>query len=1026
MPETEDINSTNYVDPLFRGIAPKPKIEPIPGVAQPAQTNAAPEARPLEVDPFFLPKNQTDPAFEAVRRFNERGNRLTEVEQFIRENQKDLPIDATTGLGFGLRSELSLARTPEDKFGILARRFKPENVRRTADGSDFLVKIPTEEGVKEFKVDELGGGVTSGDVADLLNIVPETIGAGVALKAARVPSILRGLTGLRRAGLDLTATALGAQIEGGITDIGVRASQGRDINLTEIAKSRTAIGAAEVATGAALGVGAKFLMRAPLQTTDRVVINRIDAAKRLEQETGEDLVKYMTVGELTGNRLFKKAESLIGQMPGGRPLQAQRELSDKAISKVQKVIVGGDTSLSDPVEEVGIEALSELQRRGIEVKDALVAAQRNVVDEGTKEALSLLGQKSADPVVGSELANAARETAKFLKGDFTAAKNALYEEAKQLAGGGKPVLVSKSLKTEAKKLLEELPQQRKKAQTGQHSARLQAQARLDEVIERKQALLKIVKEEAKFGSPRPQSEMDELLALSDEANQLKKVLSSIPETLPADVKGQKILHPFVDSKAVSMLESLAETGDQPFALRELIEMGKKIDSEISIGKAIGSTDDRLFTRMRDLIRNATKEGLEGLNDGGKALEAFETANNFYAANRPKFDLPGVADLFKQDFRPDAFFRKLNAGATDEYMNLQKFFGKNSAQMEAIRNGMRNDIFQSAKLDGDMLDASRLLKKLNGMDGLSKAVLRDVVGPHAEELMAVARRVKIAQGKVSAEALENLMNTESKLLGISTINVEGSFKAMVRAQKELDKEFSGRMMKSLAKGEIGDEVIDPADFVQRFYDHASLSEVKKAMTLFSKKDPELAQRVQQKTIENLFLRSRSNVRELPKLSGIATEPLDVGKLQALVPDEAARRKLEAIIGPDTLSIMDNLVDVLQGRPGASGGAGALGSSMVITQAVRQGGALSYMKDYLSFKIASIMISIPLFKKWFSNTLVSEAAQNRLLLTAIASAPFAEALANDMGPVSARSAALEINRGIAAWMEANPQKAEAIDQ
>lgn len=1002
--------STNVVNK----VAPQPEIG---NLSDDQITNLLGQS-PFENQPI------SDPDFEATRARNTRGNQLNRVDTFISQNQQGIPIDATTGLGAGIRAELSFARTQEDKLTMLANRFKPENVRQTADGKDFLVKIPTPEGIKEFKVDEINpiGQIVGADLADLTFALPETAAGLAGIGASRLPRFAKGLAGIRRAGLDLTAGALGAQIEGGITDAGIRASQGRDIDLPEIAKSRAVIGAAEIATGAVLGTGAKLLMRAPFQSTDRVIINRVEAARRLERETGVPIVEHMTTGELTGSKLFRKAESLIGQMPGGKPLEVQKAASDASIARVQRAIVGGDSALT---EDVGSEAIGVLQQRGIDVRDALVAAKREVVDEGTEEALQLLGQRNARPRIGSELGNAAKETAEFKKNDFRAVRNDLYEEAIKLAGEGKPVLLSKSLKTEAQKLLDELPQQRGKPQTPQHNARLNAQAELETVLGRKRDLIKLVSENA--GEARPQSEIDELLALSDKANELKKALASTPEVLPTDVKGSKILHPFVDSEAVSMLEKIVEIGDQPFALREFIEMGRRIDTKISVGKAMGNTDDRLFTRMRNVIRDATREGLRGLKDNGKALEAFETANDFFAANRPQFDVPGVADFFKKDFKPDAFFKKLNAGATDEYNNLQKFFGKNSAQMEAIRSGMRNDIFQSSKIDGDLIDGNLLLNKLNAMSGLRKEVLRDVVGPHADDLMSVARRVKLAQGsKISQDQLDQLMITESKLLGISTINVEGAFKALVRAQRNLDREFSGQMMKTLAKGEIGDEVIDPGDFVNRWYDKASLSEVKKAMALFNKKDPQLAIRVQQKTLESLFLRSRSTAKGLPKLSGAIDEPLDVGKLQGLVPTEVERRKLAAIVGDDTVAVLDDFVDVLQGRAESSGGAGALGSSMVLTQAIRTGGILNYAQNFLSFKAAAILLKEPAFKKWFSNTLLSKEAQNRLLITALASAPFAEALANDMGPINARNAGIEFNRAISLWMEDNPEQAAALEQ
>jgi len=881
------------------------------------------------------------------------------------------PFDPNQELGGWTRTMLAFRQGKEREIKYLQKKYGSENVSLDARGQP-IVKVLDEETKKPKFITVDADKMTGNDLIDLIGSVPEMAGALIALRKGKN---LPGGTFK-----DLAISALGAESAGALKDIAVESLDTGSPEFGMIAKQRATNVPIDIGIGGAMALFGKAASKIITPFGDKPGPIQFDADKAREffkTKYGIDIP--MTPGESTGNTFLLRAEAMLKKLPGGSKTYADiRAEQDAAFNKIQDIALGRKAGEAIPsTESVGQSAIDALRNRIAPIAQEQADTLGQAIAQGDKTIKDIVGSltKPAPELYKSKVGEMIRGRVTQMRDAFEGEASNLYEKAMALPGGRDKILTPSSLSADAKELLGKLPSK-------------------DVVKEIETGLVD------EFGNATVRT-----------------------------IKGKEILREFIPEKVLGKLNELASLKNQKFSLEELKQMRTEVTNDIKQGEAIPGVQTHYLGKIRDMLTNAMDEAAKSA-PSPELKTAFQAANDFYKGNVGKFHRQGIAGLLKQPEVPgyvgdSEIVGRLTSSsekASDLFRDMREFLGADSNEFNALKRSIADEMMAKSSISGGrLIDAKQFQKSLDSLYSNNREIAEEVFGKAPKALQEVAETMSAAQSgdKLDYESLKGLLSRSPE-------DYRTAFMQAIRAQKEAEKVYSNKIMDALSKGELSKQTIEPERFVDEFLDKASLKDARQVIAALHDQ-PEVMQGIRQKTVQKVLQGAARKPSPTDPIT-LGTDPARLPSSESLakaIGGEENAQKLKTVLGEDTY---ENLIQFSKAmKPTeladtAFASAGGLSAGMQVGNMLR-GGDLSYLANFLKYKIAATLLTTPALKQWVGNRAMTQERQAALVNTLIASSPFIHSLMQDLGNEGAASAMEQIKGSIDKSVQKGNQKPTA---
>lgn len=910
-------------------------------------------------------------------------------ESFVERNYQGLPIDLSEGASAGTVVGAAWRDKPEQKIKYLEGIYGAGNVRSAHDGTLLIKVVGANNAPKEVPLS--AQGVQFADVMALAAYAPETLGALAAMRGARsLPFIgkagatAESIAPAKAVGFlrDIGAEAIGQEAGGALKDIAVTALDKQPVDMGGILAERASRLPADVAVGAGLGVAGKALGKAvtPFGDTKAAMEqDLLDATKYFKEQYGVEFP--LTAGERTGRNLLKRTEQMMSRLPG-----SSKEFADIRTEKTDRLrrimnnmlglpedITAAERAALPSEEAVGGRAIAQIRSEIDPTKAAIQTARSDTAKLANQRIMDNLeaAAGTADRQLYPEKVGQSIRTKAFEKrGQFQDQSRVLYEDAYSLPGGTEKVLESKSLASEAKKLLEEFPSKNV-----------------------------VTSEEMLIRGPRG-------------------------EVITKTSEGKEVLSAFVPSGVKAKVETLAGLEGQKFSLQELVRMRTEVANDIAQGEAIPGMQTHYLNKVRDTLTAAIEEAADTLPDGNLKT-AWKKANQFYKENVGQFHEGPVARLFK-DIESRGFVSDENIIrniSPTEYAVFKKFLGESSPEFTKLKRAIVDELVQSSTLPGEsLIDGKAFMRELTNLYNTKRSIADDIIGG-TEPVGVIGRKARISQLSAVLQQVDEPIDAK-KFLDVlqSDQPIRRGVEKIVTEEKKLADAYRSQIVKDIGERKLG-ESFDASEFVNRFYKQASPREMESVIAQLQG-DPVVLENLRRKVVERVFYDAQRAIKDTDpsKLGrGELFRPSGAKELDRVLGDPANREKLQIALGNRTyndLVEMGKLLRAGEVTETAFASAGGLSSGMQTASMIR-GGIFGYMEDWAKQKLAAILLTTPGFRQWAGNTAMSRASQVELTRAFIASAPFVEAVDREFDdPGSTEDFIRAVGKSVGAYEKYGP--------
>lgn len=930
-----------------------------------------------------------------------------ESDYMSRNVQGNVPIDKRDEVPFWAYLAAESNRLEGEKEQYLQKIFGQKSVRRDTEGN-LLVRIEDKANPGKFKDVPLNAkGMSVNDLADLAINAPEMVNFMLATTLGG-----KGVKGFLNATRKLAQGALAGEVTGAMKDIGARAGQamslrappaqeseqptgegditiGNDTDhpLLTIGKSRAVGAGIDMVAGGALGITGKALTKAASpfagNVEEAVTQEFKEGGKLLSQHYGVDMVA--TPAEVSGSQLLSRIEAFASKLPGGstvfdammkqravvlkqiqnimsglskEPTEAElaarptsSDIGEDAFGEIRKKMAPKQQAVADAESQVeiakqrdkatGLKAVAtEEERRSSLAEQAKKRAQQ----EGTSKIKSITGQevvKSSQDVVDREaIGQSILDKAESLRGEFKATANEKYEKVFTHPLAKEKNIPADSIADWADKTIAEMPKKN------------------------------VVSEKVgydQYGGP---------IAVQTEKSE------TLQEFVPTGVLGK--------------LRQLSSLKGQKLSLSELKDMRTEVNNSIAEGEALPGVKTHylrgIASTLTDEINNLDKH----IKDPS-LKKLFDDATKYYRENAPQFQQADIANLFKEESqvaRPGPIKVVEDVlSSPDKWKAYRTFFGANSPEMEGLKNAARNDLVRRSFDDlSGTINAKEFLGRLKTLVDNRPEVAKEIYGNTIFGLKQIAASMENVPGpaKLSSDEVERLMKT-GNLTGMALNRLQV-------AQRELDRQYRSKLVRQIAGNKINADTFNPSEFVDRFAKTADPKEITQVMGLLHDR-PDLLQRIKHRTLEGIF-----NDASVPnKYSSVGDAitgkggMLNSDKIVEVLGNDVQRQRYKSIIGEDAFNDVVALAKYLKPesiKQSTFAAAGGLSAGFIINSLLKAD--VKYLDSFVRNFIMASIYTAPFVRKYASNTLMTPARQAMWVRGFIASTPFAEDLAENLGP------------------------------
>jgi hypothetical protein len=872
-----------------------------------AEPSAAPQGFPSDL-------GQPSPIESVLQR--------KEKEYRAAEEQPGIPLDLQTGASPWERFWVGSMRAKEDALAHMQQKYGPKNVRLDRQG-DFIFRVPDLETGKPKDIKFHPNDMTVGDFTALASAVPEIVGTLAAIRGGRgIPKVgqLKGLAGVSR---DVGAAAVGGEATGALKDVAMHELERGQADIPETLQERGKMALTDVGLGyAGFGAGKFFkFMGAPFAGGRGPIQFDAAAAKKYFAEHpryGVDVP--LTASELTGSPLLGRSEVYTEIQPGGfGPMKALKEKQEQALLQIQKQMMG--VAPPPSLEEIGTRMEQALEpqiapaeaatrQAGKELQEAGTARVGNIVTALTTPERQLYreatGKEVRDKVLALQKAEMEKASALYTQADALGAKDKLVDGT--------------DLQARFRQILKQLPSAEvtKEAPTG---------------------ILDV------FGRPTTQS-----------------------------VTAKQTLENWPPSKLLARLREVTAMKDPKFSISDLKQMRADIYDDLARGQGVPDLGAHYLSQMGNAITASMKEAVDKMpNDALK--KALMAADKHWKERVVPFDRPGITELFRREgeggFIPNdevisrIFTTSKSPSVSIQNWNLMKeTLGAASPEFTKIKRALADHILENSRSAGEeFIDPKHLSQSLANLRTNYRSIADEVFGPRINELFREAKFLEYgANPKISSEDLSALLRDPSP--------TAAKLQSLITKQAKLDDLYRNEILRSVAKGRLPENAINPREFAARFIDNTKTNpnDIKQVLGMLQQR-PALLEDIQAKALETLFRDSAMKIsagnisRVLSgNTSGVAS---NIGFAKALS-QEGAAKKLQLLLGSEKWADLQEYSKLLAGteyKYAASGYqmAGAFAATHTV-KSLEQLKLLQFAKPTVAnWFVAKMLTSTP-FRQW----------------------------------------------------------------
>lgn len=886
---------------------------------------------------------------------------------FDRNQRKDeqgnpIPIDIEQGLDIGPYQRMVWQRRPEERIAVLRKLF-PNQTVRLSDTDEPIVEVTDKTG-KRKDVLINPPGIDPRDSLELLTAVPQMIGSTVgAVGGGAAAGSVGGPIGTFVGAVAGGAGAAG--LVGGAQDVAARAAEGLDVNLGEIAKTRTVEGLGNAAIDTLLGgMGKVFRVASPFAGSKGPLqfdlLSARDYFEKRAAAAGKKFEYTVTPAERSGSELLARLEATEKPQPGSSmAFNKIYKADEKTVSDIVNTAVTGTV----PENVVGESVIRDVRKSINEPLEAAVESARDeLLTKGEKGILDVFDSLTGGVGPTGEKAAGAAVRRRFKAAQVVATKKVdqAYAAVRALPGGTGKVLPTSPILDAFQGIMSELP----------------------EVITATEK-----KAFDQYGNP-----------IAKQVLKPEKLKSSMPEGLQ------------------TFLTDMQKQRGQKMSLDELKVMKNAAYDEIARTEAVPGVKDRWFNAVAKGYEQAIDEGIDTIADP-KLKAAFNNAKAVYKTEKLPLDRQGLSDILRTPYE---------AGFKSEEQLVNRLFtgGQARHNYEALRDTLGKDSLAFRKVKRSLLDnwsleatdevtgrinPAVLEAKLKAFKVDQPEIYKDIVGNSGQQLFTTLRGMGMA-GKELAD-----VNREELMTLLRSGNVtSGSLAKLRDAQLKRDNTYLNELFSGAS--EAATKPIEPVQVVNALRNTGK--DPTYVADLLSKLDAKTLENLRTAELYRIFNESAAvTARNAPDYLRKELLPVSAEKMmKALGTTPKDRARTELLLGPENTALVENLIKLKAPRElkqemfGAAGGMAATGRLNELIHV-----PLRYMKSWAQRALLAVAYTSEPAGKLLSNEVFGPAETTALANMLIGYEPFARKLVEVYGKDAAIQITVEAKNSIDKFMQ-----------
>jgi hypothetical protein len=422
-----------------------------------------------------------------------------------------------------------------------------------------------------------------------------------------------------------------------------------------------------------------------------------------------------------------------------------------------------------------------------------------------------------------------------------------------------------------------------------------------------------------------------------------QALSDLPKTVRGDIIEQFI--PGVANRFKKGIEKRAESVEgafihkpEPLSFREIKKMSNLLKEGVDF-EAISGFNNSIAKRVASVLDKQAKLSISGPKFSA-ATKKLDKANKFFKDEVLKFRESGIRELFvsmkggKPVFDEDIILNLMSkSGGPTRIRQLKDILGETSAEYGLVKRAVMDKTLETAVDGRGWINGKAALTLLGNLD---KDIQQELFGQKGlqviRKLKDIASAKGVAMGDIPKDDLlkttDTFTDTEAGLLFQKLAGAEV-------LEKRAKKNYANTIIKAVIDDEAGAGIIDPGQFISKFYHDASAKELKQVMSKIPA-GSDIHEGVRIKLIEDFLIRSQNLKTAKDFAIGAKGRDVlfDVKKATNQLKKEAS--KLETVLSPKDIKNIQDLISVeaLRVHRDVTGGlAGGLAAGEVTSNPIR---------------------------------------------------------------------------------------------
>lgn len=495
--------------------------------------------------------------------------------------------------------------------------------------------------------------------------------------------------------------------------------------------------------------------------------------------------------------------------------------------------------------------------------------------------------------------------------------------------------------------------------------------------------------------------------LAKAAEKIKKDAASAFHAAPTGTE-QEASKAFVpETSVMRRLDEMIANKDAKYRFSDLQKMRAEVFDDLSKSEAVPGMGAHYLSRISGALTEAMEKGVSDIADP-TAKTALEAANKFYKENVVPFSKKGINEIFKNEFEPGYIFPgKLaeafttGAEATDRYMQLQKFLGPASGEMQVLNRHIADSVLKQGQLLGaDTLDAKTFLRNLSNFVNDKPEIAAQVLGNKQAKLVETAKVMILA-----AENDKLPVDEVAKLIASGKADTT-SLQKLMRAQAALDDKTSNSILDAIKRKTVTGLDVSAEDIVTRWIPKASRGEIEQFMSMLADR-PALTDDIRSLYAQKLLTKASETGKPVTEV------------LAKAYGDEKGR----LLLGDKLMEDLQRFGALQKGIGAAKGG--DIGASMASAGRLDKAlvKPLTFLPQALREWVTAKVLTSDTMRNWALNPRNQEPGNIMLVLS---SPPFVRAVADTFGTgTAAQNVMQSIHQGLGDWFKSNVAQ-QKVDQ